>query len=317
MRKIVITSIALILTGVSSQSFARSCWVNDAAWIRGHENARTKLKERVDQAGRSITEQSTKNTEAIMSALKVVTQQKEVDGQRQATMTQKAQEAETSVYVEQNKNEAILDAQERFSKRGLSVDPCGSAAMISTALGKIEAEGDASVVSSTDVAPGNASDISEVIKKRIQGTNANNLKVQTFLTGSDADAAMFLSNAAGMPLPKRIKTSSKVDNEFNFIKARRAEALRSAALTSMEEVRNAYKAGGAIEGYDQFINQYGGGSGYDAWQKELATKNERGLMQEYAKLRSISLRLKQASTKGEARIAAVLGVLLAGETGVQ
>ncbi|MCV9909569.1 hypothetical protein OIV19_18370 [Brucella sp. HL-2] len=268
-------------------------------------------------AGRNITAQDTQNTEAILSALKVITQQTEVDGQRQATMTQKSQEAETSVYVEQNKNEAILAVQERFSKRGLSVDPCGSAAMISTALGKIEADGDTSVASSTDVAPGNADDINAVFKKRVQNTNPNNLLIQTFLTGSDADAAIFLSNAAGLPLPKQIKTSNKVDNELNFIKSRRAEALRSAALTSMEEVRNAYKEGGAIEGYDSFINQYGGGSGYDAWQKELATKNERGLMQEYAKLRAISLRLEQASTKGEARIAAVLGVLLAGETGIQ
>lgn len=316
MKKAAIIS-GLLFATISMPAMAASCWVNDASWVAGHENARSKMKDAIDTAGRNITAQDTRNTEAILSALKVITQQTEIDGQRQTTMTKGAQQAETSVYVEQNKNEAILAAQERFSKRGLSVDACGSADMISGAFEKIEGDGADSIVGKTDVGPGGAQDIQQTIRQRVQNTTPERLQINTFLTGSDDDAAVYLSNAAGMPLPKKIDTSNNVSNQLNFIKARRAEALRSAALTSMNAVRNAYKSGGSIEGYDTFINQYGGGDGYDAWQKELATKNERGLMQEFAKLRAISLRLEQESTKGEARVAAVMGVLLAGETGQQ
>ena len=311
----ILISSSFIVLFSQSYGFSGSCSVNDYSWMNKHKEAKDKLLQTVDSAGQNIIRQNTLNTQAILSALKVHAKQNELDGQRRSTMTRDAQQGEASVYTEQTKNEAILKAQEQFSKRGLSVDPCGSANLISKALSQILPDNNTSIIALTDVAAGKATPIEEVLKNRIQNTNENNLKIETFLKGGDKDAAMFLSNASGLPLPKNIKTDTPLQNKLNFIQARRAEALRSAALTSMEAVRNAYKPDGAIAGYDTLINQYGGGEGYDKWQKELATKNERGLQQEFAKLRAISMRLEQASLQSESRTAVIMGVLLAGETG--
>lgn len=319
MKLVRVLSLAVAAIGLwhllPAPAFAATCWVSDTPWINNHEIARNQLKQQVDASGRNVTQQYTINNEAYLSAIKVIARQFEVDGQRQVAMSRDAQQGEASVYIEQNKNEAILAATERFSKRGLSVDPCGSADALALAFQKIENDSVQSVVSMSDHNPGSAAPIEEVLKRRMAETKPKHLNVATFLTGTDDEARIWLNNAAGFPLHTSISGADEVSNDITFIRARRAQALRSAAIVSLEKMRNAYKKGGAVEGLDQLVDLYGGGTGYDAWQRELATKNERGLMQEFAKLRAVNMRLEQYASQSASRIATVNGVLLAGEVG--
>jgi len=299
--------------------------VDDPLWLGRHDQANVTLNTRIDKAGANITDQSRRNTEAILSAIRVLVKQEQVDGERQATVARKSQEASASVYVEQNKREAILAAQERFGPRGQSVDPCGSAQMLGTSLDAIEniGKGAAELMksSSLDAAPGRAQDVDTVIKARITSYSPTHVNVESLLSGGEEEAGRFLSHAAGLPLRKTVKTDTAIEARLRLIAARRAEALRSPALMSLAAVRAANQGhghagdgGSAMEALNGLIDLYGGGQKHESWQKELATKHERGLLQEFTKLRAVALRLQKVNSDIDSRIASVMAVLLAGET---
>ncbi|MBZ6078931.1 hypothetical protein [Microvirga puerhi] len=309
------------------QAHAEFCLiaVDDNLWLTRFDQANQLLNQRVDQAGYVITEQNRLNIEKIISAVKVLTKNGDVNSERQVTVTRKAQEASASVYVEQNQREAILTAQERFGPRGQSVDPCGSADLIGASLDSIEniSKGAADLLKldSVDVGPGKAQDVDQVIKARISSYSPAQVDVESLLSGSDEDAGRFLSHAAGLPLRKSLATDRPLEARLRLLEARRAEALRSPALMSLAAVRAAYhgashggSAGSAVEAIDKLLEVYGGGPKFEAWQKELATKHERGLLQEFTKLRALSLRLQRIDTEIDDRVSAVMAVLLAGET---
>ena len=63
------------------------------------------------------------------------------------------------------------------------------------------------------------------------------------------------------------------------------------------------------------IAQYGGGPHYEAWSAGLAGQSEHGLLIELTRMRSMSLALRQQLIEQQARTAAVLGTMLATQTG--
>ena len=58
-----------------------------------------------------------------------------------------------------------------------------------------------------------------------------------------------------------------------------------------------------------------GGDGFEAWSAGLAGQSEHGLLVELARLRSISLTLRQTQTEQQARLAALFATMVAVQAG--
>lgn len=321
----------------------------DSAWLSVHQSVTTELNAAFDVDKNLILAQMTLAYQRMMSAIKVDTSQQNVDGQKVSSAISKSDEALAGVMTQSDVNRQITQAHADYGPDGQSVNACESAGMIdeaSSAMSVYKASAREYVTPDrVYAAPGSTKTPAEAISASLEnhrskycssseaaaglcssaGSQAGaDVNIATLLSASASDDAKdaLVNNLVGLPLPKPTPQESNTPRgSLMMVDSMRAEAIRSPAMVSLAAIRAMNGEGGGEDAHDasfnsaldNLLNVYGGGNGYSAWYSALATKNERGLMQELNKLRALSIKLRTFRSESNTRIAATMAAILAAE----
>lgn len=327
---------ATTILGPAAPAVAAWCAVVDGVWKAGHRSAESGLIGTVNAMQAAIAAQNAINLQLMMSTLGVMTKQISVDGGRESTAVRQTAEAMGGVFAEQAKREAIVKAEEDFGPLGQAVDSCRTVDQMRRVNGAFmdyrKHGGELARSADLDVRPSAATPIPEVVAARVKGYTPAAVNVTTLFdpTAEEKTKDLFIANLVGLPLPKPGRNTPAIEAEATMLTARKAEAWRSAPIASVAAVRAMYEEDGHValsgegdqamstmEALDWLVGRYGGGNEFERWSAEVATKSERGLLQEYTRLRAVSLKLQQMRSESASRTSTVLGVLLAAEVSAQ
>ena len=306
------------------------CLVADPIWVAGHTTAQTTLVTAVDTMAATFAQQSLLTHEALISAIRVNTRQRSLNGEREAVATTESAEAAANVYVEQRAAEQIRQAHETYGAQGQMVGGCELIADLQLAddamTSRMDRVSEVLSAGAIDAAPGQSVPPLEAAARRLaQDTEAAVSAVAFFdpeTSSEDRDA--YMNNVIGLPFDQPDGIDG-MEDEITLMQARRWEAIRSPAIVSLAAVRAAAEAGshfghGAeadetmsyLGALDWYVGQFGGGPDYEQWSASLVTKSEVGLLKEIARLRAINLMLSRYRQEAQDRQLAVTATLLAG-----
>lgn len=315
MRKIFSVFIgAAALVGVSQPASAKWCWIDNPPWMQAH-----------DRMEASIVEVRTKSVEDVIGAIKVKVKQVSASGQQEQEMIRKSQEAHAATVTEQMRRDEIVRAKEQFSyETGQGVNAC---AAIQQAAGITQAGTNLSssakrTYDGLDIKPGSTTPLAQQVSVRLNPMSTDGGILLRNGGSSEDQRQAVIQQMAGLSLEKPdVRQLGTVAGDFQMVKARRLEALRSPAMASLAAVAAMSSTTG--EGFgggsqsleaqlDLILDQYGGGPKFQQWSAQLAAQSERGLITELARLRGMSLALEQVTNDQQARMSAVMATLLAG-----
>lgn len=329
MRKGQAAGLALALAvGSSSAAQAQFCVIgSDETWLGQFATSKAAMIARTLLLGTNVSLARALTAENVISATKVFTKQVSADGSRTQAMVRGTQEANAATLIEQVRAERLVSIKEQYGyDTGQGVKACETVSMLSgvnTALGFTQ-DGASQSMTRLDVRPGAPSPGADAVKVRLDPTTADaSVLLQPGVSFDKKDKA--IQQLAGMPpvkpSPQIAQTS---EGAMMMLKARRIEALRSPALVSLEAVRTQSDLSGhafqpsnqsLVEYLNMIIDQYGGGPNHEAWAAGVAAQSESGLLRELARLRAMSLRLRQFQSEQQARLAAINAAMLALEVG--
>lgn len=325
--------------------YAGSCsWAPDSAWENTHRSVEQGLMRNFDLDKNLILAEMTSGYQRLISAFRIDTSQRALNGQRVSVTTNKAGEGLASVLVQNDVNKQILKAQADFGIDGLPVEPCNNELMsnISNSL-NTHKQNAANYMTPEKIMAASGSTISptEAIQKNLSlhkkmfcssseksfglcenvGKEASaDVDVKTLLNPNASEEAKdaFVNNLVGLPLKKPTKAEAKTpEGAIMLVDAMRAEAARSPAIVSLAVLRSQSEEDDGQKSVNQtlddIVKQYGGGEEYEKWYAELGTKNEKGLLIEYNKIRSLQVKLRSLKSDSNTRISAMLASILAAE----
>ena len=314
------------------------CSVIDPIWETEHERAEAALVAGVDGMAAEITAQNTITTEEVVSAVRILTQQRGYTDNQIALSDSRANEAGASAITANATRLAIQRAEETYGPLGQAPDACDVAERMAELTESVAASAAFAQGMVTDAAidarPGGVVDLDEAVRRRLATASPETVDVTRSLldpSASEEVQVAFVNNLAGMPLEKvpvgeggvaagRADLAEYMGN----VRAERVEAMRSAALYSLgmiqaagAEVGHAGDAGGEDASLDAhlqwLVDRYGGGADHETWSAELATKTEGGIAKEIARLRSISMMLRRMGSEGDERMTVLLATMIAQE----
>lgn len=307
------------------------CSVVDSIWIAGHNSARSAMTAAVDQMAAAVAAQSAITNEQLISALRVSTQQRSVNAERETTARANTAQAAAQVYVEQQVAEQIREAYETYGPQGQAVGSCDGVAEIAAVneamTSRTERAQEILASGAIDTMPGSGTTPLQAAGRRLAFDTPEAVSAVAFFDPgtSAANRDAFMNNLIGLPAPQP-ESMESVDGQLTFMQARRVEAIRSPAIVSLGLVRASTEQSGHfdmdetggehlsfMEAMDFLIARYGGGEEYEEYQASLATKSETGIAKELARLEGIVLMLQAERDEMSDRRQAMIGALLAGE----
>lgn len=301
-------------TSFAGEAYAWKCTVNNPPWVMAH-----------DQMEASIIRVRTMSVEDAIAAIKVKVAQVSASGSQEQEMIRSAQEAQAATVTEQMRREEVVRAKEQFSyETGQGVNAC---AAIQQAAGITQASTNLSSTAKRtfdglDVKPGTTAPLEQQVQVRLNPMSTDGGVLLRDGGSTEDQRQAVIQQLAGLSLEKPdVRKAGTAAGDFELVKARRLEALRSPAMASLAAVAAMSSTSG--EGFggsnqsleaqlDRILDQYGGGPKFQEWSAQLASQSERGLITELARLRGMSLALEQVTNDQQARISAVMATLLAG-----
>lgn len=329
-RTLLVTAVALLPTSsLAGGGFV--CTVIDSIWISGHNSARTAMTTAVNQMSATIAAQSAITNEQLISALRVSTQQRSLNAERETTARAATSQAVAQVYVEQQMAEQIREAYQTYGPQGQAVGGCEGVAQIAAVnealTSRTERAQEILASGAIDAVPGSATTPLQAAARRLAFDEPEAVSAVAFFDPSTSPEMRdaYMNNVIG--LPANLPTSMEsVDDQLTFLQARRVEAIRSPAIAALAAVRAASEASGHFDmdeaggthqsfmgAMDFLISRYGGGEDYEEYQAVLATRSEAGIAKEVARLDGIILMLQEQRSEMSDRRQAMIGALLAGE----
>jgi hypothetical protein len=312
---------------------AKACFVSDPAWMSGHQSVEAALVARVGLMTANVTRERAITNALLVSAIRVHTRQQSMNAEREVTMEKSSQEALATTVTQQAMREKIVTAKEQYSyETGQGVSACDSVALFNdtTEAFKNAEDKARNDIKNTDNAPGKATSSGTAMKNRLKNKNVYDASV-LFEGGDESKQNAVIEHLAGIPLDYPDQTVPGVDADMMIMRARRVEALRSVALSSLSFVKamsqssghgdisteGAQNNSGSNKSYnevlDEILDKYAGGEKYQDWSVKLVGQSERGLLLELARIRSISLQLRQQQLEQQKRLSVIISTMLAVE----
>ena len=322
-----------LLAGPSIAGGAGVCSVADPVWIAGHNSAQATMTAAVEAMATQIATERALTNELLVSAMRISTQQRSVNAEREATARASTAEAAAQVYVEQRSAEQVRQAHETYGPQGQAVGGCAVieeiAAVNEAGTSRTERAQEILASGAIDAVPGSGVSPLAAASRRLAFDEPQAVSAVAFFD-QDTPAEMrdaYMNNVIGLPaqLPE---TLAGVDDEIELMQIRRLEAIRSPAIVSLAAVRASTEVTGHFDmdgagaaehlsfmgAMDSLVARYGGGEDYEEWSAALVTKSEAGLLKEIARLRAMSLQLQTFRDESSDRRQAMIGALLAGES---
>ena len=321
-RIVLVSSLTLIATTAEAQK----CFVVDAVWQAGHVGVEQGLNARVALMTTNLARERAITLELLVGATKVHTRQQSLNAERETAMEKNTQEAVASTLTEQDRREKLIHAKEQYSfESGQGVAACDTVDLIANTQKAFDnvLQNAKKGVKDVDTAPGMATPLADAVKARLKAKDDVDASV-LFTSGSKEAGKNIIQHLSGLPLPFPDKSMNGADADLALIRARRVEALRSPALVSLNYVRSMSSTDGHETGstgakspndmLDELIDRYGGGDQYNDWSTKLVSQSERGLLLELARLRAISLQLRQQQIAQQGRLTVLYSTMLSLES---
>jgi hypothetical protein len=281
-------------------------FVTDPEWRAGHSAAESALNSGVDGLGASVSAQEALNAQILTSIVGVLTKQKALDGDRNATATRAAGQALAAVATEIQRKQALSEVIETYGPAGQALEPCltaTNAAQLGDAITNLDvrasALGGAGAIDS--IRPGAA--LADATRSRL--TDWTPQQQAAALLDPAAPAAVkdrTIATIAGVPPPNvSERGGSGTVLAAATIDAARLQALRGPLVRSLASVRAAAEAepgkASVLESLAWVIARYGAGPRNQDWRLGLVTLGPRGLDQEEARLDAVLLDLTRLETQ--------------------
>ncbi len=326
-------------TALAAPAFAggSACSVFDPTWRNQHSSTQTAIQSAVDDYSAEVATQNQTTANQILSALRALTAQRATVDNQIATTDLKANEANASAVSANMARLAVAKAYETYGDAGQPPDSCTvveKLADFSQAIATTDASARAFATDEgIDTRPGGTPDVDESIKRRIALASTETLNVRKSLldpNASEETVQAFINNLAGLPLQKFALGEGGVSGQAGTaaqaqqnLMAARLEAYRSPALYSLGYIRSARTNGasshtsaaqGVKEHLDWIVGRYGGGAEYERWAASMVTKSEPGILKEIARIRSLSMSVRQMREESTERMTVIVGTMVAGES---
>ncbi len=124
---LLVAGLATVVALASGPAVAACKYVNDGEWRSGHSSAESSLNAGVDGLGAAVSQQQTINTQILTSIIAVLTKQKSLDGDQNATAARAAAQALAATSSEIMRRQALSETVENYGPPGQALDPCVTA----------------------------------------------------------------------------------------------------------------------------------------------------------------------------------------------
>lgn len=249
-------------------------------------NVRDDVISKMQEVERSIINESIRQTEQIISAMRVVNTASNAAAQQQAAMTKSASEASASAWVAHRTNMLTMEATQRY--RSMGYNTCGS---ISAA--KSFAQSNAEV---TQRALSSSSGVVKdtEYKKWFANAQNNTGTANDVLEGNEDAARQYIAMALG-PQPDDIKAlDGTVGKQLLQLSENRKTALKSLASFVMMNAAS-YKE--SDKKLDEFTSSWIGKDGGEKWASAMAASHERGVMLDQVRIEAANVAARAYSIK--------------------
>ncbi|MGL4959849.1 MAG: hypothetical protein ACRC67_01360 [Inquilinus sp.] len=329
-------SLTMAMAGGLTVFLAEPAWaackyVTDPDWLRVHAGAEGALVAEVDGLGVAVSAQQTTNLQVLSSIIAVLTRQKALDGDRDATATRSAAEGLAAAVGEMDRRQALAKVVEDYGPAGRALDPCVTAVKgAALATGITSWESRAETIVSQGMATGKIDSVlpvslEDAARARIQGWTPAASTAGTLLDpAAPAEAKdRVMAAIAGMPPTAPMASSTGAGQAAAIVEGARIRAIRGPLVRALGAVRAAAEPGGlsgveaagatsVIGSLDWVISRYGAGQENEDWRVGLVTLGDRGLLQEEARLDAVLLDLDRLDGEIDRLEAATFAAGLAG-----
>ena len=288
-----------------------TCWaackfVTDPEWRAGHSAAQSELNSGVDGLGAAVSTQQALNAQILTSIIGVLTKQKALDGDRNATTTRAAGQAFAAAASEIQRRQALSEVIENYGPAGQALDPCNTA-MNAAAMGDaitaldVRAQMLGGSAGIDSIRPNAA--LADATRTRLTSWTPNQTAAALLdPTTPSAVKDRTIAAIAGVPPPNvSERGGSGTVLAAAVIDANRLRALRGPLVRTLSAVRAASEAEpgktSVLDSLAWVIARYGAGPQNQDWRLGLVTLGPRGLDQEEARLDAVLLDLTRLETQ--------------------
>lgn len=338
MRKSLIAG-AMLMALQATPAFAGGsvCSVFDPTWRNQHSSTQTSIQRAIDDYSAEVANQNRATANQILSAIRALTAQRATVDNQIAATDLKANEANASAISANMARLAVAKAYETYGDAGQPPDSCAVVEKLADFSQAIATTDTAARAFATDegidARPGGTPNVDDSISRRIAVASEETLNVRKSLLDPDASSetvTAFINNLTGLPLQKFALGAGGVSGQAGTaaqaqqnLLAAQIEAYRSPALYSLGYIRSARTNGGGAhqaaaqgvsEHLDWIVSRYGGGPEYERWSAAMVTRSETGILKEIARIRSLSMGVRQMREASTSRMTVLVGTMVAGES---
>lgn len=278
--KIGFVAIGFLMASVASISVAHAA---SCSGVPSRVNSKTNsvrddVIRKIESVEQAINNESVRQTQQILSALKVVNTAANVATDQNVTMKQKASEASASAWVAHRTNMRTLEATQRY--RSVGYNACGSIGKAKTfaqANGQITQK--AFSVSSAGV--GNTE-----YKRWFSDIAKSNVSAADVLDGNTAGTEKYISMVLG-PQAKAIPAISGTASEALL----KLQENRKTALKSLSSfvLANAASFKESDKKLDDFMSSWMDKDGGEQWASTMAASHERGILLDQVRIEAANI----------------------------
>ncbi|TSD87497.1 hypothetical protein FFK22_016775 [Mycobacterium sp. KBS0706] len=315
-----VAGLATVVALASGPAVAACKYVNDGEWRSGHSSAESSLNAGVDGLGAAVSQQQAINTQILTSIIAVLTKQKSLDGDQNATAARAAAQALAATSSEIMRRQALSETVESYGPAGQALDPCVTAekgAQLGDGVTQLDAR------AGTLSQPGEIDSISpdarlgDATRARLEDWTAQQKAAVLLDASVPAEVKdRTISAIGGLPPPSASERGSgTVALAAAAVDAARLRALRGPLVRTLQTVRAAAEAElgkvSVIDSLAWVIARYGAGPQNQDWRLGLVTLGPRGLDQEEARLDAVLLDLARLESQLDELETATLATSLA------
>lgn len=330
------TLLAVSMLAVTGTAAWASCGGTEALVVNAATSLSASVAAKLASAASDLVSRDKDQTDALLSAIKVVTKQVSVSADKVAATTLGSEQAMTSVAKEIADKELIDKAVVDYMSQGF--DPCGLSASTQN-MAKTEAQVTASVPvrirSEIDAVGGKFGSVADAVRAREERHRAlfcTQAEVDSGacssvgkLPGGDMNAALLfgtdtsreavaaknalINQVIGLPDAAPSKEAANTpEGAAYLLEKKKKDAFLAWPAYSLKSIQAENEGLKAV--MDDRVGQYFGTPRADDWAKSQASQAPRGLLVDMVKIQGLNLKIAERRLKQNMRIEANLAAML-------
>lgn len=245
--------------------------------------------------------ESIRQTQQIVSAMRVLNSQENLSSQNTSTATQKAIEASSAAYGAHRQRMAQLEATQKY--RSLGYNACGAlrtGMRLPTAMTTAE-QARATMVASIGNLPGVEHTTEDTQAWLARARDGGEYGAEALFSGDPERAKRFIDFVLGPPEAARPGIKDNAEGASDRVSNFRKDALRSVSIYTLSSVASDAVTGGPDETLKTIASQWDGDDGGRRWAAAMSASHERGVMLDLVRIEAANVAAQAIELKKLAR----------------